>query len=82
MAENPRHPFLSIARSLEMATSKLRQANDTQFEAANEGYAENMSFDFDLLANDALNLNFLGDNNDWIMFSNESGLRSPDFGQL
>lgn len=82
MAENPRHPFLSIAKSLEMATSKHRQAGDDQVEGATEGYAENMSLDFDLLANDALNFNFLGDNNDWLMFPNEAGLRSPDFGQL
>ena len=84
MAESPRHPFLSIARSLEMATSKYREDSNNQVDGMNGEYAANMTFDFDLLSNDALNcnFNFLGDNNDWIMFPDDSGFRSPDFGQI
>ena len=78
MADNPTHPLLSIAKSIETATNGRRRSSHEPFDGIMDGNLPNVSFNFDLFANDALNLTFPGDKDVWMPLPEESNLQFPD----
>ena len=79
LPESSSHPLMNIAKSLERAICE-RTGSTQETGAAPEFDVENsceFAFDFDLFANDPLNLTFPGGEDNWMLCPEQIGLSTP-----
>ena len=70
--DSPTRPLLSIAKSLETATDGWFHSNIGQYGGLNNENSSNIAYNFDLLANDYLDMNFLGGEDSWMLCPDET----------
>lgn len=66
MADSSTHPLMNIARSLEAAVQERRRSTQHPPKDFNIDDAYDFAFDFDLFANNPLNLSFPGAEDNWM----------------